>query len=47
MFHLQKATQVTSAESDQKGGDDTLLGLAEHYRYPPRPAEGGPDRGWF
>lgn len=39
MFHLQKATQVTSAESDQKG-DDTLLGLAEHYRYPPRPAEG-------
>ena len=39
MFHLQKATQVTSAESDEKG-NDTLLGLAEHYRYPPRPSEG-------
>ncbi|MHC3001139.1 pyrimidine reductase family protein [Gordonia sp. GN26] len=39
MFHLQKATQVTSAESGEKG-NETLLGLAEHYRYPPRPSEG-------
>ncbi len=39
MFHLQKATQVTSAESDQTG-NHILLRLAEHYRYPPRPSEG-------
>lgn len=32
MFHLQKATQVTS--------DDELGRLAELYRYPPRPASG-------
>lgn len=32
MFHLQKATQVTS--------DDELGQLAELYRYPPRPSSG-------
>lgn len=39
MFHLQKATQVTSADADREG-PETLLALAEHYRYPPRPAAG-------
>ncbi|MBD0861419.1 dihydrofolate reductase family protein [Gordonia sp. zg691] len=39
MFHLQKATHVTSGDVDDSG-DAALLWLAEQYLYPPRPAAG-------
>ncbi|WP_238419253.1 pyrimidine reductase family protein [Gordonia sp. 'Campus'] len=38
MFHLQKATHVTS--NDGRPGDDTLLWLAHQYAYPPRATTG-------
>ncbi|WP_439032772.1 dihydrofolate reductase family protein [Gordonia terrae] len=38
MFHLQKATQVTSDAAQP--GDDTLLWLAHRYAYPPRVTTG-------
>ncbi|MEO9328620.1 pyrimidine reductase family protein [Gordonia aurantiaca] len=51
MFHLHKATQVTSGDDAtvaptgidigrEETGSETLLLLARQYLYPPRPAEG-------